>query len=547
MPVVELSRSRLARLVGRPGRQVVESLPFLGLDIESEDGDTLRVEYSPNRPDYSTDVGIALGMQGLLGKKTGMVRLRVKESARYSIRAESGVSRVRPYVTGIAAKGGRIDNSMIRQLMSMQEDLHFGIGRRRKKSSIGIHDLDRIEFPLRYRVVGRDHEFVPLNDTRALSISEILESTDVGRDYGGLLGGSSKVPIIMDSAGNTVSLPPIINADTTTVTTKTRNLFVEVTGISKPGVEDMLAVVAVILSGYGFSLESVRVSGSGNSTPGLGTRRMRISPVLVNDTLGLNLSDSRIVSCLRRSRLDAVIKKKEIECIIPPYRFDIFGPMDLVEEAALGYGIANLLPELPASGIIGEMHASSQALRKVGRVMTGLGYMEALNSSLASGRILYDMTDRKKQGAVSVTDSKSQEHTILRDSIVPGLLENLSRNVHESYPQRLYETGSVFWEEDPVSEGTRLGAVLAHKDADYAEIKSVLQSALDIGFEIKVRTRTASRPPFAAGRCASVLVGGRSIGMIGEIDSGVVENCKIRVPVAAFEVSLDAVLEPGQK
>ena len=72
MPVVELSYSRLLRLVGGSTRkQISEILPFLGLDIESEHGDAVRVEYSPNRPDYSTDFGIALGLQGLLGVKTG--------------------------------------------------------------------------------------------------------------------------------------------------------------------------------------------------------------------------------------------------------------------------------------------------------------------------------------------------------------------------------------------------------------------------------------------------------------------------------------------
>ena len=76
--------------------------------------------------------------------------------------------------------------------------------------------------------------------------------------------------------------------------------------------------------------------------------------------------------------------------------------------------------------------------------MIGLGYLEALNSSLTSKRVLYEMTNREPKKIISVLDSKSQEHTILRDSILPGLLENLSKNIHESYPQKLFETGTVF-------------------------------------------------------------------------------------------------------
>ena len=63
MPVVELNINRIRKFVsGRTTRkQIIDTLPFLGLDIESEDGDDIRIEYSQNRPDYSTDYGIATG------------------------------------------------------------------------------------------------------------------------------------------------------------------------------------------------------------------------------------------------------------------------------------------------------------------------------------------------------------------------------------------------------------------------------------------------------------------------------------------------------
>ena len=148
MPVIELSYSRLQKLIGKVSiKQISDSLPFLGLDIESENKDLVRIEYSPNRPDYSTDFGIALGLQGLLGIKIGAIKLDVKKSKNYSISVDSRVSKIRPFVTGIVAKNGKIDDKIIKQFMTMQEDLHFGIGRKRKKSSIGIHDLDKISFP----------------------------------------------------------------------------------------------------------------------------------------------------------------------------------------------------------------------------------------------------------------------------------------------------------------------------------------------------------------------------------------------------------------
>ena len=113
----------------------------------------------------------------------------------------------------------------------MQEDLHDGIGRKRKKSSIGLHDADKISFPLTYTTTSRDHKFVPLNNNAEQTIDEILSNTEQGQNYGWVLENTKNVPIILDSEKNTISFPPIINSVLTTVTPKTKNILVEVTGI----------------------------------------------------------------------------------------------------------------------------------------------------------------------------------------------------------------------------------------------------------------------------------------------------------------------------
>ena len=545
MPVIELSYSRLQKLIGKVSKkQISDSLPFLGLDIESEDKDLVRIEYSPNRPDYSTDYGVALGLQGLLGIKTGSVKLTIKKSKNYSISVKPTVSKIRPFVTGIIAKNGKIDDKTIKQLMTMQEDLHFGIGRKRKKSSIGIHDLDKISFPLIYTTVSRNHKFIPLNSEKDLSISEIINDTETGKDYGHLLGQSSQVPIIIDANQKTVSFPPIINAAITTVTTKTKNLFVEVTGINKDDAEDMLSVVATILQSAGFTLEHIQISGAKNSSPKLQEKKMIVDSSLINQTLGLNLNTSKIISSLKKSRLNALSKGKNIICTIPAYRFDIFGPMDLVEEVALGYGIQNFEPTISPSQTLGQINPISFQLKSLNQTMIGLGFLEALNSSLSSKRVLYDMTNRDSKNIISVLDSKSQEHTILRDSILPGLIENLSRNIHESYPQKMFETGGIFNLDNPISEKTNLSAISAHKDANFTEIKSVLQTVLKIGFGIEIQTKTAVNSSFEDGHCANIIFNGNTIGIIGEINSKIIDNYKIRVPVVGFEISLsDSILK----
>ncbi len=543
MPVVELELPRLQKLVGKTNRKkIIDTLPFVGLDIESQENDIIRVEYSPNRPDYSTDFGIALGLQGLLGTKTGIQKLKIKKIEGYQIKVDSSVSKVRPFVTGIVARNGKIDEKVLRQLIVMQEDLHNGIGRRRKKSSIGIHDLDTISFPLTYTTTSRNHKFIPLNSSQENSISEILENTEVGQDYGYILGNSPKVPIIIDSLGNTVSFPPIINSSITTVTTKTKNLLVEVTGLDKNDVEDMLSVVATVLQSAGFELCSVKISGAKNSNPKFNQRKILINTNFVNAMLGLNISPGKIISALKKCRLEATSKNKNIICTVPRYRFDIFGPMDLVEEVALGYGIENLKPNLSASKTLGQKNQKSNDLNSMCQIMVGLGYMEALNSSLTSKRILYDLTNRDSSNIISVMNSKSQEHTILQDFILAGLLNNLSSNIHEPYPQKLFEIGTIFSKRNPIDEEIHLSCVSSHTDANFSEIKSILQSALKTGFNIVCNTRTSTHPTFSKGRAAEIIVAGKSYGIIGEIDSKVRGNFKIREPVVGFELKLSGLI-----
>jgi phenylalanyl-tRNA synthetase beta chain len=544
MPVVTLYFGRLQKLLGKKTSQekIISALPFIGLDIEEQAKDHISVEYSPNRPDYSTDYGIVSGLQGLLGIKTGMPKLKIK-TGKYSIRVDSSVRKVRPFITSIVAKNGKLDDETIRQIIAMQEDLHNGIGRRRKKTSIGIHDLDKIKFPLTYTTVNKNHKFIPLASPSEMSISEILEKTDVGTKYGDILGNSPKVPIILDSTGNTISFPPVINSNLTTVSKNTKNLLVEVTAIDKNAAEDTLGVVANTLQNAGFTLFSTKISGANNSTPLLNSRKMILEVDLVNKTLGLDLSPATIVSSLRKSRLDAKPQGNKIMCTIPRYRTDIFGTMDLVEEVALGYGIQNLEPTIPQSVLAGQKNKITKTLDSMSAVLVGLGYFEAMNFGLVSKEVQYDLTKRNSSKMISVADSKSQGHTILRDAMLPGLIDTLSRNIHETYPQRLFETGVVFSKvPNEIKEEIHLACVCAHNDVSFSEMKSILQSVFKTGFGLQCTTQITTDPMFSEGRTADVVINNKVVGVIGEISPEIIDNFKLRIPVAGFEVKLTGLI-----
>ena len=545
MPVVELNINRIRKLVSGNAtrKQILDVLPFLGLDIESEDGDEIRIEYSPNRPDYSTDYGIATGLQGLLGIKKGIQKIPIKKKGHFVIKVDATVSKIRPYVTGIIATNGKLDDFAIKQLMNMQEDLHFGIGRKRKKSSIGLHDADKISFPLTYTTMSREHKFVPLNSNTEQTIDEILTHTEVGQNYGWVIENMKNVPIILDSEQNTISFPPIINSALTTVTPNTKNILIEVTGIDKEAAEDMLSVVVSILQTAGFEFNELKITGNKNSTPQLKDRTIVYDPKFTSEILGIDMNSSNMVTCLKKCRLDASVKGKKITCIIPRYRFDIFGAMDLVEEIALGYGIANIEPKLSPSTTIGQKNDVTIKTKLISETAVGLGFLEAMNSSLTSKKTLYEMTKRNSSEIISVLDSKSQEHTILRDSLLPSLLENLSKNIHESYPQKLFETGAVFSKGEPISESTNLAVVIAYKDTNYSEIKAIMQSLLRTNFKINSQTKTSKNQElFTKGRHADIFVNEKKIGEIGEIDSKILENFRIRTSVVGFEIKLSGLI-----
>tara|TARA_B100000686_G_C16728563_1_gene939227 strand:+ start:96 stop:1739 length:1644 start_codon:yes stop_codon:yes gene_type:complete len=545
LPVVELNINRIRKLVSGKitSKQILNVLPFLGLDIESEDGDEIRIEYSPNRPDYSTDYGIATGLQGLLGIKKGIQKTIIKKKGQFAIKVDSSVTKIRPYVTGVIATNGKLDDLSIKQLMNMQEDLHFGIGRKRKKSSIGLHDADKISFPLTYSTKSKEHKFVPLNSNTEQTIDQILTNTEVGQNYGWVLDSAKNVPIITDSEQNTISFPPIINSALTTITSNTRNILIEVTGIDKEAAEDMLSVVVSILQTAGFEFNELKISGNKNSTPQLKNRTIIYDTKLTSEILGIEMSSSNMVTCLKKCRLDASVKGKKITCIIPRYRFDIFGPMDLVEEIALGYGIANIEPKLSPSTTIGQKNDVTIKTELISKTAIGLGFLEAMNSSLTSKKTLYEMTKRNSSEIMSVLDSKSQEHTILRDSLLPNLLENLSKNIHESYPQKLFESGVVFSKGKPIYESINLAAVIAYKDTNYSEIKATMQSILKTNFKIDSQTKTSKNEElFVEGKHADIFVGDKKIGEIGEISTEILENFRIRTSVAGFEIKLSGLI-----
>jgi phenylalanyl-tRNA synthetase beta chain len=548
MPVVEFPLEDISRLFPDYDLEyTIDMLPFLGLDIEYRDDKCIRLEYSPNRPDFSTYYGISRALNGLLGKEVGIPKFKLIENRKNLINVDSSVSNIRPYIASIVARGHKLNDKTIKQIVSMQEDLHNGIGRKRSKASIGLHNLDTIEFPLDYTTRPGNLSFTPLDHFSSLTLTEVLEKTESGIKFRELLLGSI-YPVLMDSRGNLLSFPPVINAEYTRIKAGVKNLLVEVTGVDKTTVDKVLANIAATVADIGFSLETVSINQDSNTTTSFNsmenTRLDNIKTDYINKKLGLSLSNEDVIHCLRKSRLDAkVTDASNINCMIPSYRIDIFNPMDIVEEVAIGYGIYNMEPTLPEFTLYGNKSRQNHYFDKIRQALVGMGLIENINFILSNKDIHLRRMKIEKSDFFTVNNSKSEEHDILRRSLLPSLLFSLSKNIHEEYPQKLFEIGQVFLPEQENSEKWNLCCATAFNGVTFTEIKGILQTLMEICLGTTFETKAVEHSSFISGRSADIFYKGKTVGQIGEVSPLLIDSFKIKMPVAAFDLDLTELLQ----
>jgi phenylalanyl-tRNA synthetase beta chain len=554
MPVVELSLQRMSKFLRNkvPEDQILDSLPYVGLDIESQDGDTVRVEYNPNRPDFSSEAGIARSLSGLLGVEIGLPKYDFKQGEFSIYLEEKNLLSTRPFIQCFSARIS-VTDEFLKRLIAMQEDLHNGIGRRRSVVAIGLHDASKIKPPIRYFATkDRSLTFAPLGSRTKLSIESIITETEQGKAYGHILS-LGIFPLLVDSAGEVLSMPPIINGEHTRIAPGADHLLVDVTSTVEDAGETTAAIIAAMLSDSGAQVETAEIKARDRSflSPDMSPQNMPFDLDLANSVLGLDLSFYEAKLALQKSRLDLW---SAAQASIPRYRSDIIHPIDLSEEMAIGYGIMNLTPQrLPKSSLVGSKNPRLEKLDRIIEALIGLEFAEIMNLSLCGER----EATLAKDGAsiLRVEETKSKNYEFLRSELMPGLLGALASNTHEEYPQRVFECGRVMkhspGEETQVLEETHIATAVAGSGANYTTIKSSFDAFNrlvrgEMGNEIiSFAPIHSGDGVFARGRSALIRYARtRSkepvvLGTIGEIDPSVLEGLGLKVPVASFEISVE--------
>lgn len=549
MPVVNLDLNRLGKwFPGMSVQQLIEALPFIALDIESISDSEIRIEYNPNRPDFSSDYGIARALRGYLGIEIGAPKINLVRTNRYKILIDDPNKLPRPFISGLVVRDLELDTQAIRQLSSIQDDLHEGIARHKIKASIGIYPLNDIKFPLRYTSLSNDFTFTFVKKSSATRVADLMKDDMVSKNRQLQRNFCNRYSALLDNENKLISIPPLASYGAATLESGKTDLFIQVTSVDRKLADDMIAILAALVYDMGSKLKTIVIETPRTIaySPNLALSHILVTADLVNGTLGTKLSSEEIITSLGKCRLDAKAIKKNrstIRCTIPRYRVDIFDKIDIVEEVAIGYGIKNLIPSIPSSNESGNLNKVSHYFDVIRVTMLGLGYLEVNNFSLIDKKIQFDFMGDKFEPDKSLTVEGAQnaELDILRNSLMPSLMLNLSRNIHETYPQKIFEIAKVYNNEKNL-EQWHLAVLLAYSGANFTDAKSVLQGFLASSFATGIITDPMTSSHFIDGRCAKVIIGSDRIGELGEISSHVIDCFKLRVPISGFELNLSKML-----
>jgi phenylalanyl-tRNA synthetase beta chain len=555
MPVIKFTYTDLEELLEMEidKDELIDLLPMIGSDIEDYDDEEVKVEFFPNRPDYLSVEGVARALKGFLGMEKGIPNYPLEPSGT-SITIDPGLKGIRPYTACCLVLNVEFNNDKLPQIMDFQEDLHWVIGRDRKKVAIGIHNLDVLKGPFRYLAADPDEvSFVPLEMDEEMTLREILTHHKKGQAYAHLIDQYDRYPLIMDSEDNILSMPPIINGELTKLTSETRNLFVDVTGTDQQAVERTLNIIATSFAESGATIQTMENIYQDETLirPDLTPKERTVSVKNAVKLIGIPLTPEVVVESLRKVRFDAeIVDGDTVKVQIPSYRADILHEVDIIENVAIGYCLRKIEPELPQVATVAREDHYMEFDQNVREIMNGLSFTEVMSLMLTNEENHYLKMKLPENERVEVAQPISQDRTMIRQSLLNGLLEFLEDNKHEELPQRIFEVGETVFldgEKETHTVGVKkMAAMITHSQANFTEIKSTSDAFIsNLGLEMTIEDM--DHPSFIRGRCAQlkgVKKGTSEVcveGFFGEMNPEVIRNFELEYPVIALEVEFKSL------
>ena len=559
MALVTFNRNFLEKLIGKKlsDSDYTDRLVMLGVPLERITEEEVDFEVFPNRSDLLSVEGFARAAQGFLGIKTGLPQFEVKKS-NFSVSVDKRLIGLRGCAAFAVAKDLKFTDESIAAFMQLQDKLATTIGRKRKKVGLGTYDLDELRFPINYTVAPKSTKFVPLGFTEQISLEEIKNKHPKGKDFGEMLENWIEYPVYIDAKKRIMGIVPLTGAEFAKITSKTRNIFIEVTGTEWKAVMEILNIVTTALADRGariFEVKTFYPTKKVIHAPDLRARRMKLDLNYTNELLDLDLKPKEAKEILEKMRFGMLGN----DVLIPAYRTDIMHPIDLVEDIAIGHGYEKFEPHVPKIATIANPLEKEEYSNRIREITLGLGFQEVVTFILSNELNEFEKIKKERVEHVEILNPKTVDYTMARLSLIPSLLNVFAQNQSNEFPQKIFELGQTVKVDKNAETGAinvlKLCAGISDSKIGFTEMKSNLETFFrnfgkQHGSLASVRVKEQSSftnfelneiddETFIGGRAAQILVGGKIIGVIGEIHPEVLNNFKIDYPVVLFELNIE--------
>lgn len=314
--------------------------------------------------------------------------------------------------------------------------------------------------------------------------------------------------------------------------------------------------------------------GNGNLVAGIIDEYPRPAPISeitlraidTNRLLGTQFNTDEIKDLIESIEFKAKRKGPETLAVVPPsFRVDVTRPEDLMEEVARLWGYNNIpttFPLIPAEGR--KVLKPLELRNRIKRQMIGFGFSEVINYSFVNRNTcdrLALRADDPKRKMVAVLNPLSEEQTVMRTSLIPGLLTAMHYNITQQEKNlRLFEVGKIFIstgldrlpEEIEMLAGIWTGARFDDSwhnkelPCDFFDIKGVaegLLKSLHLNAVEFTSLPDASCTYTKPGYSAQIIIGDEIVGLVGEVNSQVRANFDLVQTAYIFEINLDRLID----
>ncbi len=253
---------------------------------------------------------------------------------------------------------------------------------------------------------------------------------------------------------------------------------------------------------------------------------------------------------------------------VPSFRMvDVYREIDLIEEISRIYGYDKIAPTLPKNTQSPEITQESKICKKIHNMFLGAGFYETVTSSLVGAPIYNEFSVKYDDAkAVKVCNPQSEEHTMLRQSMIPSILNVVKTNIANGQKNlRLFETGRTYFVEGPADEkntgviekrmlagaltgDVSCGSWIKKPETDFYTVKGIIENLLImLGLENRVQLRECKDKEFLhPGKCAKLVMLGKQpleVGFFGEVHPLLKDKEKFQQNVYLFEIDLEELLK----